>query len=63
MHYFVNNVWIHLCIHKLLKKFLIIMNKLLITIQKIDDSYQQILLIAYECTNFLMDIDRKFISG
>ena len=50
-------------IHKLLTKFLIIMNKLLITVHKIVDSYQQILLIAYECTNFLMAINTKFIRG
>ena len=63
MHYFVNNVWTNLCIHKLLTKLLIIMNELLITIQKIVESYLQILLIAYECTNFSMAINRMFISG
>ena len=46
MHYVVNYVWINLGIHKVFKNLLIIMNKLLITIHKIVDSYQHILLIG-----------------
>ena len=38
------------------------MNKLLITIHKMVGSYQQILLIAYECSNFFMAANRLFIK-